>query len=108
MHACVCERERERETLSHIRGLCTANTSELHHCVCHTTLFLFRLELKVKLRTLLNVFTFILKAKARDYGMVTFLTHACGARPIPMLWVSWPIKKDCICQKDGLCKKQSV
>ncbi len=46
---CVCVWERERETVTlqrsvqpvknHLyRGLC-ANTYELHHCVCHTTLF---------------------------------------------------------------------
>ncbi len=46
---CVCEREGEREMVTlqrsvqpvknHLyRGLC-ANTYELHHCVCHTTLF---------------------------------------------------------------------
>ncbi len=45
---CVCVCERERETGSHHSGvsylnpdLCD-NTYELHHCVCHTTLFLTR------------------------------------------------------------------
>ncbi len=50
VRACVCvrEREREREREGHItarqrlnRGL-FANTYELHHCVCHATLFPFR------------------------------------------------------------------
>uniref|UniRef100_A0A672NF95 asparaginase n=1 Tax=Sinocyclocheilus grahami TaxID=75366 RepID=A0A672NF95_SINGR len=48
--ACVRERERERERVLRVlrqvvsclnRGLCTANTYQLHHCVCHA-LFPFR------------------------------------------------------------------
>ncbi len=35
------------------------------------------LELMVKLRTLLTVFTFILKAKSRDYGMGHYITDSC-------------------------------
>ncbi len=67
------------------------------------------LELMVKLRTLLTVFTFILKAKARDYrrGLI-FPTRACGVRPITMHCVSWPIRADCACRKEGLCRKWSV
>uniref|UniRef100_A0A672MJK5 ATP-binding cassette sub-family G member 1-like n=1 Tax=Sinocyclocheilus grahami TaxID=75366 RepID=A0A672MJK5_SINGR len=38
--------------------------------------------------TLLTVLIFTLKADARDYGMVTFPTRACGVRPITMHWVS--------------------
>ncbi len=79
---CVCERERERETRSHPnRGLCTANTYELHHCVCHVTLFPLGLELKVKLRTLLTVFIFILKAKACDNGKGHYISDS-------LLWCS--------------------
>ncbi len=55
----MCEREREREigrhghiTIAACAGLCSP----------------LGLELMVKLRTLLTVFTFILKAKAGDYG----------------------------------------
>ncbi len=32
---------------------------------------------------------------------VTFLTRACGVRPITMHCVSWPIREDCACQKEG-------
>ncbi len=43
------------------------------------------LELMVKLRTLLSVFTFILKAKARDYGKGRYISDAAsGVRPITM------------------------
>ncbi len=60
-----------------------------------------RLELMVKLMTLLTVFIFILKAEARD--CVTFPTRACGVRLITMHCVSWPIRADCTCWKEGLC-----
>ncbi len=35
------------------------------------------LELMVKLRTLLTVFTFILKAEARDYGKGRYISNEC-------------------------------
>ncbi len=34
--------------------------------------------------------------------VVTFLTRACGVRPITMYSVSWPIRADCACRKEGL------
>ncbi len=34
-------------------------------------------ELKVKLRTILTVFAFILKAKARDYGKGSYISDKC-------------------------------
>ncbi len=70
----------------------------------------FELELMVKLRTLLTVFTLVLKVEAGDYGKggVTFPTRACGVQPITMHWVSWPISADCACRKEGLCRKQYV
>ncbi len=37
----------------------------------------FGLELMVKLRTLLTVFTFILKAKAHDYGKGRYISDSC-------------------------------
>ncbi len=47
------------------------------------------LELMGKLRTLLTVFTLILKAEARDYGKGRYISDtACGVRPITMHWVS--------------------
>ncbi len=36
---------------------------------------------------------------------VTFPTRGCGVRPITMLCASWPIRADCACRKEGLCKK---
>ena len=113
---CVWERERkkERETGSH-SGISCLNRPWLVYCrhIGASSLSVtrlcspFGLELMVKLRTLLTVFTFILKDEARDYGKGhTFPTSACGARPITMHWVSWPIRADCACQKEGLCRKQ--
>ncbi len=63
----------------------------------------------VKLRTLLHVFTLIRKAEARDYENGRYISDAaCGVWPITMLWVSWPIRADCACRKEGLCTKRSV
>ncbi len=83
---CVWEREGERARDDHsgvqcVRnhlnlGLC-ANTYELHHCVCHATLFSSRLELMVKLRTLLTVFTFIVKAEIRVYWKGRYISDSC-------------------------------
>ncbi len=78
---CVCEREREtgphHSGVSCLnRGLCS-NTYELHHCVCHVTLFLsLGLELMLKLTTLLTVFIFTLKAEAGDYGKGRYISDA--------------------------------
>ncbi len=77
-------------------------------CLSHDSVPLSGLNL-VKLRTLLTVFTLILKAKARDYGKGHYISDAaCGVRPITMLWVSWPIRANCACRKEGLCRKRSV
>ncbi len=66
-------------------------------------------ELMVKLRTLLTVFTFNLKDKARDYGKGCYISDpACGVRPITMHCANWSIKADCVCRKEGLCRKRSV
>ncbi len=80
---CVCERERDRVTSqwSLNRGLCS-NTFEHHHCVCHASLFPSRLELMLKLTTLLTVFIFTLKAEACDcekgyYALVVFDQSQC-------------------------------
>ncbi len=39
---------------------------------------------------------------------VTFPTSACGVRPITLHCVSWPIRADRACRKEGLCRKLSV
>ncbi len=61
------------------------------------------LELMVKLRSLLTVFTLVWKAEAHDYGKGSYNSDAaCGVRPITMHWFSWPIRADCACRKEGL------
>ncbi len=127
---CVCEREREREreTGSHHSGVYSLSEIVLIvACVqTHTSIITNQwnswnsvsvtrlcsplgLELMVKLRTLLTVFTFILKAEARDYGKGRYISNAaCGVRPITMHCASWPIRADCAGQKEGLCRKRSV
>ncbi len=69
---CVRERERERQTVTSQRSVqpvrnrlncgLFANTYELHHCVCHATLFLT---------------VFILKAEAHDYGKGRYISYSC-------------------------------
>ncbi len=111
------ERERERETGSHHSGVYSPSEIVLTAaCVrqIHTSIITVSvtrlcsslgLELMVKLRTLLTVFTFIMKAEARDYGKGRYISDAaCGVRPITMHWVSWPIRADCACRKEGLCR----
>ncbi len=83
---CVWERERERREQGHIT---VESAFLIAACVqTHTSIITVSvawlcsplgLELMVKLRTLLTVFTFILKDEAHDYGKgVTFPMSACG------------------------------
>ncbi len=90
----ACERERERR--SHHSGV--YSTSEIILIAAcwqtHTSIITVSvkqlcsplwLELMLKLRTLLTVFTFILKAEAPDYGKGRYISNAaCGVRPITM------------------------
>ncbi len=105
---CVCERERGRERQGHIT---VESTVLITSCVHIHTSFItwlcspFRLELMIKLRTLLTVFIFTLKAEALDYGKGRYISYAG-------LWysaiVSWAIRADCACWKEGLCRKWRV
>ncbi len=75
------ERERERERQGHITVELAVLISA---CVQTHTIFItvsvtrlcssFRLELMVKLMTLLTVFIFTLKAEARDYGKGRYIS----------------------------------
>ncbi len=109
------ERERERERWSHHSGVYSASEIILiAACLqTHTSIITVSvtrlcsplgLDLMVKLRTLLTVFTLILKAEAGDYGKGRYLA-ACGVRPITMHCASWPIIADCACRKEELCRK---
>ncbi len=85
---CVCARVWERESYS-CSAVCVCVWGRHGHTTAQThTSFITEsvtqlcsplgLELMVKLRTLLTVFTLVLKAKACDYARVTFTTRACG------------------------------
>ncbi len=114
----VCVWERERR--SHHSGVYSASEIVLIAACLQThtriiTVSVTRpcsplgLELMVKLRTLLTVFTFILKAEARDYGKGRYISDvACGVRPITMHCASWPIRAHCACWKERLCINRSV
>ncbi len=72
--ACVCERGRN----GHITTAACVQTHGSFITVSVTRLCSpLRLELMVKLRTLLTVFTFILKAKTRDYGKGRYISDSC-------------------------------
>ncbi len=98
--ACVRETEREteteRDTHTHTHTHTQSHHSEVYSpseivlivaCLQTHTSFItvsvtrlcspLRLELMVKLRTLLTVFTFILKAKTRDYGKGRYISESC-------------------------------
>ncbi len=101
---CVCARGCERETRSHNRSLCTANTYEHHYCICHVTLFPFWAWTDGKTKDIINcLYIYFEKLKLAIMEMgITFPTRACGVRPITMHFVSWPIRADCTCRKEGL------
>ncbi len=100
------EREKERETVRNSASEIVLITACVQTHMSFITVSVMRicsplgLELMVKLRTLLTVITFILKAEAHDYGKV-----ACGVHPITMLCAIWPIRADCAWRKEGLCRK---
>ncbi len=89
---CVCARvcvcAHLCETQSHNHGL-FASTYEYHHCVCHATLFPSRAWTDRKTKDIVFTFiylfivfttvkfTFILKAKACDYGKVRYISDDC-------------------------------
>ncbi len=120
VYVCVCVCVRERETGSHHSRVYSPSEIVLIAACLQThtsiiTMFVTRLcsplglELMVKLRTLLTVFTLILKAEAHDYGKGRYISDAaCGVRPITMHCASWPIRADYACWKEGLCRKLSV
>ncbi len=104
---CVCVCVREGDTVTQPRLVCKhiRASSLCLSCDCSP----FGLELMVKLRTLLTVFALILKVKARDYGKGCYISDvACGVRPITMHCVNWPIRADCACRNERLCRKLSV
>ncbi len=109
MRARVCERGRERETGSHHSGVCClnrglcANTYELHHCVCHVTLFPSRVWTDGKTKDIINCLYIYFESWSSWLWKgvrVTFPTSACGVRPVTMHCASWPIRADCVGRRD--------
>ncbi len=80
----MCERERERERHGHITVesavLTVACVLQIHTSIITVSVTRlcspFGLELMVKLRILLTVFIFTLKAEARDYGKGHYISDA--------------------------------
>ncbi len=78
LHVSVCARSRvwERETWSHNHDLC-ANIYNLHHCVCHVTLFQFRPWTDGKNKDNNNCLYIYFKAKSHDYGKGRYISESC-------------------------------
>ncbi len=101
----MCEREGGRK--GHTTAACLQTHTSFISVSVTRLCSSFKLELMVKLRTLLTVFNLVLKAEACDYGKGRYISDsACVVRPITMHCVSWLIRADCACRKEGLCKKQ--
>ncbi len=75
LSVCVCEGVRDGRTVTSQRSL--QPVRNLNHGSVTRLCSPLGLELMVKLRTLLTVFTFILKAKARDYGKGRYISDEC-------------------------------
>ncbi len=74
---CVCVFACERRRLGHTTVACL-QTHTSFTTVSVTWLWsLLGLELMVKLRKLLTVFTFTLKAEARDHGKGRYISNSC-------------------------------
>ncbi len=92
---CVCVRVCERGRHGHTTAACLQTHTSFITVSVTWLCSPLGLELMVKLRTLLTVITFILKAKARDYGKGCYISDAaCDVRPITMHCASWPIRAD--------------
>ncbi len=110
--ACACVCVCVRETESHHSGVYSSSEIFLTAaCVLqiHTSIITvsvtrlcspFGLGLMVKLTWKLKLAIMV--------KIFTFPKHAWGVRPITMHWVSWPIRTDCACQKEGLYRKQRL
>ncbi len=110
---CVCVCVWERETGSH------HSTSAILIAAClqtHTSIITVSvtrlcsplgLELMVKLRTLLTVFKFESWSSRLWKGALHFRRGLwCSANHNALC--QWPIRADCACRKEGLCRKRSV
>ncbi len=73
----VCARVCERGRHGHTTAACLQTHTSIITVSATWLCSPLRLELMVKLRTLLTVFTFILKAKARNYGKGRYISDAC-------------------------------
>ncbi len=107
---CVCvracvregEREKERDRVTVESAILIAACLQTHTSiitVSHATLFPSRAWTDGKTKEL--------KLAIMERG-VPFPTSAGGVRPITIHCASWPIRADCACQKEGLCRKLSV
>ncbi len=102
--SCVCERGRH----GHITTMACVQTHTSFITVCHVTLFPSRAWTDGKTKDIINcLYIYFESWSSRLWRGVLHLTCACGVRPITMHCASWPIRADCACRKEGLCRKRS-
>ncbi len=109
---CVWERERERAGGSYHsgvsflnRGLCTVNTYEHHHCVCHVTLFLFWAWTDGKTKDIINSLYNSLYFESWSSRLWKGMLHF---RLVLVVFGQSQCTVSAVCQKKGLCRKWSV
>ncbi len=99
---CVCEGNRSR-VYSPSEIVLTAACVQIHTSIITVSVTWLSSPLGLELIKLI----WNLKLAIMESGL-TFPTRAFVVRPITMHWVSWPIRADCACLKEGLCRKRSV
>ncbi len=109
---CVCVCVRERETGSHHSGVSCLNVA----CVCkiHTsiitvfvtsTLFLFRAWTDGKTNDIINCLYIYFESWSSRLWKGTLHFRRTLVVFGQSHWVSWPIRADCACRKEVLCRK---
>ncbi len=107
MYVCVCSRVREGDMVTQPRLVCKHIRASYR--VCHATLFPFQAWTDGKTKDIINCLYFSFESWSSRLWKGSYISDAaCGVRPITMHCASWPIRADCACRKDGLCRNQSV
>ncbi len=111
---CMCERARERDRVTsqwsqrswsrlvykHIRAssLCLSRDSVLLSAWSDG-----------KTKDIINCLYIYFERRSSQLWKGVLLSEvACGVRPITMHCAGWPIRADCACRKEGLCRKRRV
>ncbi len=101
---CVCVCEKERETTA-----ACVQTHELHHGVCHATLFPFRAWTDGKTKDIINcLYIYFKRWSSQLWQGPLHFWHRLWCSANHNALISWLIRADCACRKEGLCRKRRV